>query len=325
MKEKTKRSVLTTICVLSLALQASCQAYAPPLPWTGAMRIATVAGYDYPRRPALSPNGEQLAILGAERFDTATGQVMIWDKTSEKLTPIEVNEDRYYVTTLSWDSTSTRLLFGDSSNAAIYDVTSGTVEPLNDGSEAYVAIWGPLDNQITKFILKPAKDDPDQVKRVEILNLDDSSEEYLFALDWGEAATVGGLDWSPDGQRLIFSMVAPDIKSGNQDIYIFDRQTREIQALVVTNAAETEPHWSPDGKWFVYVSDQSDTGVSELVFSSVDGECVIRESVGALLMYVDWGPKDQLAVVYSNALFLVDMVEAFGFGLDDLASHCENQ
>jgi dipeptidyl aminopeptidase/acylaminoacyl peptidase len=273
----------------------------------------------------LSPNGERLAILGAERFDTLSGQVMIWDKASEQLTPIEVDEDIYDSSSLSWDSTSTRLLFGDTANPAIYDVTSGIVEPLSVGSERFVAVWGPLDNQITKFVLKPAAQDPDQSRRVEILNLDDSSEAYLFDLDWGVAGTIDGRDWSPDGQQLLFSMWAPDLQSGNPDIYLFDRQTLEVQTLVATDANENNPHWSPDGKWFVYLADPSSAGVSELVFSSVDGECVIRNSVNALLMDVDWGPADQLAVVYSNALYLVDMPEAFGFGLEDLASHCGNQ
>lgn len=324
MNETMMRSVLTTICVLSLALQAGCQAPAPPLPWTGATRIATLPGYYYPRLPALSPNGEQLAILGAVAFDLPTGRIMIWDITSETWTPIELGDRDYSVTYLDWDSTSTRLLFEASDKPVIYNLTDGVVESLNTGSERFEAIWGPMDNQITKYILKPAKQDLDQGKRVEILNLSDNSEEYLFTLDWVDVFSMRGMDWSPDGNQLLFSV---SVESGrNNDIFVFDRQTGATKVLVNTVADEQYPHWSPDGQWFVYLASQYDASGSELVISSVSGNCVIRKPVPVrgLFMEVDWGTTDQLAVVYSNALYLVDMQEAFGFGLDNLADHCEN-
>lgn len=328
MSKTMMRSILTTICALGLAWQTGCQASAPPLSWIGARRIATLPGYDYARLPALSPDGEHLAILGAMRFDDATGLVMFRNMTSDVWISIQVKDGKYPeypVTYLSWDLTSTRLLFGDGDTPLIYDLTTNVVEPLNPGSERYQAIWGPGDNQVTKYILKPAKQDPDQDKRVEILNLTDNSKEHLFALDWGDPFSLEGMDWSPDGKQLLFSAVGPTAESDSyNNIIVFDRQTATTRALVNTEANETHPHWSPDGQWFVYLAHQVGTSGSELVMSSVDGKCVIRESVGALLRGVDWGPTDQLAVVYANALFLVDMREAFGFGLDDLASHCEN-
>lgn len=326
-----RRAILTIICGLCLALQVACSpsnATAPPLPWKGATRIILPAQYYYPRFPALSPNGEQLAVLGAVAFDNLRGYVMLWDNTSKKLTPIELGDSDYTVTYLSWDSTSTQLLFGASDIQTIYNVTSGVAEPLSAGSERFTAIGGPGENQITKYIRKPAQDDTDQNKRLEVLNLDDNSEEYLFALDWVDPSTDSGADWSSDGKQLIFSIKEQSSEKNSstldRDIFVFDRQTREISTLVNTSADEVEPHWSPDGQWFVYLADQSGEAGSELVISSVDGTCVIREPVDALLMYVDWGLADQLAVVYSNALFLIDMREAFGFGMDDLADHCEN-
>ncbi len=320
------RSILATVCALGLALQVGCQASAPPLSWTGARRIATLPGYNYARLPALSPDGEHLAILGAMRFDDPTGLVMFRNMTSDAWTPIQVKDGKYPeypVTYLSWDSTSTRLLFGDGITPVIYDLTTNVVEPLNPGSERYQAIWGPGDNQFTKYILKPAQQDPDQGKRVEILNLTDTSEEYLFALDWGVPSSLQGMDWSPDGQQLLFSLRGTDAESSSyHDIIVFDRQTGTSKVLVNTSLDETDPHWSSDGQWFVYLAYQWGASGSELVISSLDGKCGIREPARALLLHVDWGPADQLAVVYANALFLVDMREAFGFGLDDLASHC---
>ncbi|HEY3204698.1 MAG TPA: protein kinase [Thermoanaerobaculia bacterium] len=57
---------------------------------------------------------------------------------------------------------------------------------------------------------------------------------------------------SPDGRYLLFSKF-----DRNHDIGVLDLQgDRKPQMLIATEFAEAVPHFSPDGRWFVYSSDE---------------------------------------------------------------------
>ena len=57
---------------------------------------------------------------------------------------------------------------------------------------------------------------------------------------------------SPDGARLVFSEVAP-----NLDIVTMNVRTAAVSPLIATNRAEEMPAWAADGKALVYVTDRN--------------------------------------------------------------------
>src|SRR5215813_2058710 len=61
----------------------------------------------------------------------------------------------------------------------------------------------------------------------------------------------GGFDWSPDGKSIVFTHTktpkADDWTSAN--VSVVDVASGEIKAVSVTTAAESQPIYSPDGKW----------------------------------------------------------------------------
>lgn len=297
-----------------------------PLPWAGAVAVPEPFGLPYPRLPALSQNGKYLAILASLEGDDNRGHVAIWDiENQQEWSIIDREKDAEFVFELDWNASSTQLLYDGADGLVFHTPASGDatyVSVPERGSTS--AIFGPGEDQYTRYILVPKNSDPDIVDRVSIFDLGDVSEDRLFPLDRGRPNAYQGMDWSPDGTRLLVSFVGDDSKSGSYDIFLYDQTTREFGPLVASSEDESQPHWSSDGQWFVYlVSDYGETS-SALVISSVDATCVIREPVDSLLMDVDWGPGNQLAVVYANQVYLVDIQQAFGFGLDDVANHCSS-
>ncbi len=62
-------------------------------------------------------------------------------------------------------------------------------------------------------------------------------------------------DWSPDGRYLLYNIVDPQTKSDIWMLPLFG--DRKPTALVATQFDEGEARFSPDGRWFVYSSDES--------------------------------------------------------------------
>ncbi|MEO7973327.1 MAG: hypothetical protein ABIU84_07030, partial [Thermoanaerobaculia bacterium] len=105
-----------------------------------------------------------------------------------------------------------------------------------------------------------------------------SREQSLFELrrspqrDWGsvEPRTEGPyLDrqpaYSPDGRWLLFS----SNRSGNLDLWRFERSTGELQRLTDHEAQDWDPAMSPDGRWLLFSSNRS--GRFEIWIAEADG------------------------------------------------------
>ena len=86
--------------------------------------------------------------------------------------------------------------------------------------------------------------------------------------------TPGPIDvpssWTPDGKELAFTRGSA-ASGGNSDIYVVPiDQPSNSRPVVATNASETYPEFSPDGKWLAYCSNE--TGRSVLYVQPYPGE-----------------------------------------------------
>lgn len=93
----------------------------------------------------------------------------------------------------------------------------------------------------------------------------------------GQDFNVGLFAWSPDGKLIAFSATKnPDlINSGSAEIYLYDFAGGVTRNLVAQPGPDSNPNFSPDGKWIVFSSAMGNPRFfhanSRLAVVSVDG------------------------------------------------------
>jgi dipeptidyl aminopeptidase/acylaminoacyl peptidase len=70
----------------------------------------------------------------------------------------------------------------------------------------------------------------------------------------GPALDALGFDWSPDGGEIAFThQPTPNVDDWPKaDVSVVDVASAAVRPLAATRAAETDPFFSPDGKWIAY-------------------------------------------------------------------------
>ena len=73
----------------------------------------------------------------------------------------------------------------------------------------------------------------------------------------GDAGLYGGLNLSPDGERLAFRAVDPQTE--NRDIWVWELRRGVATRLTFHEATDRSPVWSPDGTRIAFFSDRDGT------------------------------------------------------------------
>jgi serine/threonine-protein kinase len=144
-----------------------------------------------------------------------------------------------------------------------YDLSAGTLTQLTFEGASRAPTWSP-DGQRVVFASN----------RNGALNLfalpagGDGSTERLTTSD---SLQLPG-SWSPDGNVLAFMEQHP---STGRDIWLLPRNGERV-AFLNSEADESAPRFSPDGRWVAYVSNES--GQAEVYVRSVNGRLSTRVS-----------------------------------------------
>jgi serine/threonine-protein kinase len=130
-----------------------------------------------------------------------------------------------------------------------------------------------------------------------------------------EARTVGeGLapDWIPDGSGFIFEHYSEETDNWNISYKLFDEE--QAVPLLATSANEISPRISPDGRYFLYTSDETgDWEVYVRPFPDGDGKWQVSTAGGTQPLWA----RNSREIFYpeGESLMAVDVIDSDEFAL----------
>ncbi len=182
-----------------------------------------------------------------------TGYNLIWCDRRGKESVLTTDPGLYYNSMMSHDGKriATQYFDPQSRNFDIWliDLTSEirTRFTFNPAVESY-PVWSPDDAKIA-FVSDRRGHGDIYVKSANGA----ANEELVFESPLNKQLW----DWSPDGKDLLFSATDAKTKS---DLWVMPLTgERKPFPYLQTEFNETQAHFSPDGKWVAYVSDESGT------------------------------------------------------------------
>jgi len=128
-----------------------------------------------------------------------------------------------------------------------------------------------------------------------------------IAFDTDEGTWMS-IDLSPDGRRLVFDLLG--------DLYSIDAAGGQAKAITHGLPFDSQPTYSPDGRWIAFVSDRS--GAENVWLVRPDGSDARQISFGdddSMLISPAWSPDGQSLYV-SRYSWSVDNYELWRYGLD---------
>ncbi len=86
---------------------------------------------------------------------------------------------------------------------------------------------------------------------------DVKNDRIVETIRFRNLVVLSSPSWSPDGKRIVFSSVD---KSGNNDLYILEMESRSLTRLTNDHYDDRDPAWSPNGKYVAFTSDRGASG-----------------------------------------------------------------
>lgn len=234
--------------------------------------------------PAVSPTGDRVAFLTDRSgyFDiyvtSATDKKQITKLVSGQR-KADLEELQWLRPGMSWSPDGKYIVFSARSAGEdalnILDVASKEITATYkfglDG--LFAPAWSPTSNEIAFGGVKDCCSD------IYVYNLDDKRLRKITDDVFSDADPT----WSPDGKKLAFvsdrkENVEPaellvdiqieDYDYHTTDIYIVQANGSGLTRLTNSDLNEASPQWSPDGKYLLYISDQS--GISNVYYLDME-------------------------------------------------------
>ncbi len=209
--------------------------------------------------PAFSVSGAGVIAYIVNPLEARNGQAsrLIWVDREGHQSGYLGDIGQYWYLSISPDGR--RVAVTPDDDIWIADVASGLPTRFTNemavGSQAEIPVWSPQSDRIIADVWNPTA-----------ITL----KEYALSGGPGQTIyqdscnTYSTADWSPDGNSLTIDFVKRDEYFA--DIMYWDFATKQLKPFLVTPACEYDGHFSPDGRWIAYSSNE--TGSYEIYIRS---------------------------------------------------------
>jgi len=131
-----------------------------------------------------------------------------------------------------------------------------------------------------------------------------SQQKSAFTIaDLYHIKSVGGIQISPDGSKIAFTVTKYFLKEGksNSEIYIMDADGSQLRQMTNDPASDTHPRWSPDGTTLLFVSNRNE-GTQVWTIPVNGGEPTQVTHISTGVDNPDWSP-DGKKIAFSTDVF----------------------
>jgi dipeptidyl aminopeptidase/acylaminoacyl peptidase len=208
--------------------------------WDGTQSIQLTYGEEPASAPKWSPDGKYLSFMSGRESKNG-GQIWLMDRRGgegRKLTDIKGDIGDY-----AWAPNGGKLLLT-------------ITDPENGGKEEPKT---PLPIKIDRYHFKQDVDGYLQHQHSHLYVFDINTKK-LDTLTKGTTDEQSA-EWSPDSKQIVFvsNHTADPDRNDNDDIFVMDAKPgAAVTQLTTWKGHDTEPHWSPDGKYIAYLRSTSD-------------------------------------------------------------------
>jgi Tol biopolymer transport system component len=99
-----------------------------------------------------------------------------------------------------------------------------------------------------------------------IMNRDGSQNREFFK----SSHTKVGVEWSPNGEKILFAAINPETRDG--DIMIINEDGTDVLNLTKDlTGTSTSPSWSPDGSKIIFVNKPDADGQEDIYTMDING------------------------------------------------------
>ena len=210
----------------------------------GSGTFALTAGEKSDTAPAWSPDGKWIAFLSARGDAKGEGsdkkpKANVWRIRVDGGEAEQVTGELGGITALQWSPDGRSIAF-------VMPDPRSEAEAKADEEKSDVRVVDE-DWKMHRLYVVPVEKDADGKRPVRKLT--------TGALSLGSPA--GGptrFEWSPDGKSIVFAhQPSPLVDEWTKwDVSVVDVATGTVRPLAATRAAESDPAFSPDGKWIAY-------------------------------------------------------------------------
>jgi len=281
-------SVMTATLAISLCGAAALLAADPkPNAWTPELMLKAKGVGEV----NVSPDGKRVAfavstpVMDGEKSEWLS---QIYVAASDGRHSVQLTRGDKSATNPAWSPDGHWIVFltpraGPKSNLWRIRVDGGEAEQLTDEKGGLTAFqWSPDGSQIAYLMTDPktdAEEKADREKRDAFVVNESQKRSRMYVIPVNANAEgkrpvrrltggdlhVGGLlggrnfDWSPDGTRIVFTHQPTPLVDDWQktDLSIVEVATARVTPVVATEAAETQPVFSPDGTLIAYTASET--------------------------------------------------------------------